>query len=75
MIDSGNNHLYLDLIRRWRELRPDDIVELTKRRPDWQKELERSHLAIQEAMEPVNEIACEIEDILVQRERQQKTAA
>ena len=70
MISTGNNHLRLDAIDRLRDLNQRDVMELTKRRPNWHKEMEQAFFNIQDALEPVDKIACEIEEILAEREKQ-----
>lgn len=68
-IESGNNNLRLYVSERWKELRPEDIKELTKRRPNWAEELNKAFDNIQDAMEPVNEVSMVIEELLAERER------
>lgn len=74
-IESGNNNLRLYVSERWKGLRAEDIRELTKRRPNWSEDLRDAFDCIQDALEPLHEVSCMIEDVMVDRDRAAKEAA
>jgi hypothetical protein len=67
IVQSGNNHLRLDVTERINELKPSDAIELTKRVPDWKDRLEQGFDKIQDANESIGEIACVIDEILTEQ--------
>jgi len=71
-LESANNHLNLDVLERWKQLSPHNIKELTKRYPNFSEDMENSFFKIQDAIDPLNKIVCEVEELLAEHE---KTAA
>jgi hypothetical protein len=67
IIQSGNNHLRLDVTERINQLKPSDAIELTKRIPDWKERLEKAFWTIQDANEKVGEIGAVMDEILHER--------
>ncbi|MCK5547759.1 MAG: hypothetical protein KAI64_02005 [Thermoplasmata archaeon] len=67
IIESGNNHLRLHVTERINQLSPNDVIELTKRIPDWKDRLEEGFWKIQDANEAIGEIGATIDEVFVDR--------
>lgn len=72
IIQSGNNHLRLDVTERINQLSPSDAIELTKRIPDWKERLEKGFWKIQDANEKIGEIGATIDEIFSDQGREYK---
>lgn len=68
IIQTGNNHLRLDVTERINQLKPSDAIELTKRIPNWKDRLEDGFWKIQDANEAIGEIEATIDEILTERD-------
>lgn len=68
IIQTGNNHLRLDVDERVKELKASDVIELTKRIPNWKDRLEKGFWKVQDANESISEIGDTIDEILTERD-------
>lgn len=68
MIQTGNNHLRLDVTDRINELKSNDVIALTQRMPDWKKRLDDGFWAIQDAYESIDEVGSLIDEIMTERD-------
>ena len=68
IIQSGNNHLRLDVTERINQMKPSDAIELTKRIPDWKDRLEKGFWKIQDAYEAIDEVGATIDEIMTERD-------
>jgi len=68
IIQTGNNHMRLDVNERVDLLKSNDVIELTKRIPDWKDRLEKGFWKIQDAHESIGEIGATIDEIMTERD-------
>lgn len=69
-IESSNNNMRLHLLEKFDGMSASDVEALTKRYPDWRKDMEQVFFDVQDAMEgPVGKLAVAMEDILGEREK------
>lgn len=68
-IDSANNNMRLHLLGKFSDMSPADVEALTKRYPNWRKEMDRVFFDVQDAIEgPVSKLAVAMEEVLAERE-------
>lgn len=68
IIESGNNHMRLDVLNRIKELKSNDVIELTKRIPNWKDRIDKGFFKIQDANEAIAEVGCTIDEIMAERD-------
>lgn len=68
MIQTGNNHLRLDVTQRIKEVKANDVIALTQEMPDWKERLEDGFDKIQDANDSISEIGAALDGIMAERD-------